>query len=190
MINSPNPDNTSDINVVLAEYNALRDEIIKRLEFRFQILNLIVIVSGTFLTVGVQETVPAAVILIYPSLALFLVISWVHNSFVLKQIGKYIRDHIETRISGFSWETSGVIDYHFGFWNSISMTGMTLTTQLLAVIIASLKGNFGTIEVFLLVCSFISIGITLFLLVFRRGAIFRKAWPLIFRRGANSGRLK
>lgn len=64
---------TEDITLVATKYKALRDEIVKRLEFRYQIINLTLVVAGTFLTIGVQANMPASVLLVYPLLASFLI---------------------------------------------------------------------------------------------------------------------
>lgn len=75
----PAQEKDGDTTTTLTEYKALRDEIVKRIEFRYQIINLILIVAGTFLTVGVQASIPASVLLVYPILALFLISGWAHN---------------------------------------------------------------------------------------------------------------
>ena len=158
-----------NLTLVAAEYNALRNEIVKRLEFRYQIINLALIVAGTFLTVGVQASMPASVLLVYPLLALFLIAAWAHNGIASLHIGRYIREHIERKATGLGWETflkeqAPQLPRPYGFLGTISTAGLILTTQLLAVALALLKGNFSTIEIVLLVCSLVSIVLTLFLL--------------------------
>ena len=160
---------TEDITLVAAEYNALRNEIVKRLEFRYQIINLTLIVAGTFLTVGVQTNMPASVLLVYPLLAFFLIAAWAHNGVASLHIGRYIREHIEREATGLGWETflkeeAPQLPRPYGFLGTVSTAGLVLTTQLLAVALALLKGNFTLIEIVLLVCSLASIVLTLFLL--------------------------
>jgi len=60
-----------DHTFLVAEYQALRDEIIKRLEIQQQLHLFALVAFGTFLTIGFQSktvTIP----LLYPILALFL----------------------------------------------------------------------------------------------------------------------
>lgn len=160
---------TEDIPLVLAEYKALRDEIMKRLEFRYQIINLILLVAGTFLTIGVQENMPASVLLVYPILAAFLITSWAYNGIATLRIGQYIRDHIEHKVAGLEWETflkeqAPQLPYPYGFLGILSTAGLVITTQVLAVALALLKGNFTAIEAVLFTCSIGSVIFTLFLL--------------------------
>jgi hypothetical protein len=90
---------------MLAEYNALRDEILKRAELQQQILSLTLIIFGTILTFGLQVH-SASIILLYPLLSLFLAASWRHDGQTIKKISIYIRDQIEAQIGGntFGWE--------------------------------------------------------------------------------------
>src|SRR5689334_19293985 len=83
---SNNPVRTTDTTITVTEYNALRSTVIKRLEFRYQILNLILIVAGTFLTIGLQKDNPSSILLVYPILALFLTAIWTHNGIIIAQI--------------------------------------------------------------------------------------------------------
>ena len=80
-----------DTTGMVTEYQALRSEILKRIEFRYQLINLILIVAGTFLTVGLQPNISASMLLVYPILALFLVAGWVHNGVATLRIARYIR---------------------------------------------------------------------------------------------------
>jgi hypothetical protein len=157
----------------MAEYNTLRSEILQRIGFRFQLINLILIVAGTFLTAGVQPDIPASVLLVYPLLSLFLTASWVHNGIVLAQIGRYIKDHIESKITGLQWQSSGS-KYFFRGWGTLATSGLVLTTQLLALALAFIKGNFTTIERVLFICSSVAIVLTLILLRYSTG-LWRRA---------------
>jgi hypothetical protein len=68
---------------MLAEYNALRDELLKRAEFQQQILSLTLVIFGTILTFGLQVH-SASIILLYPLLSLFLAASWRHDGLTEK----------------------------------------------------------------------------------------------------------
>jgi hypothetical protein len=163
---------TEDKTLILEEYQALRNEILKRLEFRYQLINIIVVVSGTFLSVGIQPNVPTSVLLVYPILALFLISGWVYNGVILTQIGKYIRENIEINIVEFKWEsylkerkTKLNFSNPFGFLGILSTSGLALTTQFLAVGIALLKFKFIPTDIVLLICSFVAIILTLIIIL-------------------------
>jgi len=160
---------SEDSTFVAAEYGALRDEIVKRLEFRYQIINLDLVVAGTFLTVGVQANMPASVLLVYPVLASFLIAAWAYNGAATLRIAQYIRESIEPRAAGLGWETylrgqAPQLPRPYGLLGPISTAGLVLTTQLLAIILALLKGNFATVEVVLTACSVAAVVFTLLVL--------------------------
>src|SRR5512135_1535776 len=90
--------------LVAAEYKALRDEILNRIEFRYQLLNLTLISAGTLLAAGVHADVSAAVLLVYPILAAFLAAGWVHNGNAIVPLARYIRDELEGDHTGLGWE--------------------------------------------------------------------------------------
>ena len=91
----------------LEQYTSLRSEIEKRIDIRQQILALTLLVAGTFLTVGVQPTVPEVVLLFYPLIAMFLGAIWEHNDLRVGQINFYIRTEVEKHLGelGPGWES-------------------------------------------------------------------------------------
>jgi hypothetical protein len=89
---------------MLAEWNGLRAEIIKRMEIRPQILLLAFIVAGTLITFGAQPTTPVLVLLLYPLLSVFLALAWMHNDMRISETAEFIREKIEPTLSGFRWE--------------------------------------------------------------------------------------
>lgn len=166
---SPREVKPEDITSAITEYNALRDEILKRLEFRYQTINLTLIVAGTFLTVGVQANTPPSVLLVYPLLASFLVAAWAYNGAASLRIAQYIRESIEPEVAGLGWETSlkeqaPRLHRAYGLLGTVSTSGLTLTTQLLAIALALLKGDLAPIETVLLACAVAAVLSTLFIL--------------------------
>jgi hypothetical protein len=97
-------ENTHDSAFALAEYAALRDEVLKRIEFQNQILNLTLIILGTFVSVGYQLSNGPVILLIYPLIACILSFSWEQHNLRIRQIGVYIRERIESRTSKGGWE--------------------------------------------------------------------------------------
>jgi len=86
---------------ILAEYSALREEIIKRIDIRHNIVIFTLIFAGTFLTLSTQITRQSTLLLLfYPILATFLAALWTQSDIRVSQIGGYIRDNIETKLGG------------------------------------------------------------------------------------------
>lgn len=74
-----NTDGTLDpITFLLREYEALREEILKRMEIENQLTGLAMIALGTLATFAVQYQNPL-LLLSYPTLAMFLSFGWSHS---------------------------------------------------------------------------------------------------------------
>jgi hypothetical protein len=86
----------------LAEYKALRDEIVKRIELQNQIFPVLLVAFGTIITVGVQSQNGGLIILLYPIIALFLSFAWVSQTEAIQSAAIYIKEYIE--IDNHSWE--------------------------------------------------------------------------------------
>jgi len=95
---------TDDKDFALAEYSALRDEILKRIELQHQILNLTLVIAGTVVSVAFQLSKGPIILLIYPPIALVLSAGWEQNNLRIRQIGAYIRERTEPRFSRGGWE--------------------------------------------------------------------------------------
>jgi len=104
MSNQISLQNIDDKDFAIAEYSALRDEILKRIELQNQVLNLTLILAGTVVSVGFQLNNGPIMLLIYPPIALVLSSGWEQNNLRIRQIGIYIREIIEGRSSGGGWE--------------------------------------------------------------------------------------
>lgn len=173
---SVSTENSSDIenSNILAEYQTLRDDILKRIDFRYRLINLLLVVAGTFFTLGLglEPGISASVLLIYPILALFLAAGWAHNGVVMVRIGQYIKDHIEVKTAGLEWQSfitqSSPQFAGFSFLGSVSTWGLILTTQILALILAGLKFNSTLTEWVLLICGLAAFAFTLRLLHYYR----------------------
>lgn len=90
---------------IVAEYTALRIEIVKRMELNHQVISLAIIALGTLLAAGIQAK-NAAVILIYPIVTVFLAGVWAYNERRSERIRAYILDRIEARVGqeNMGWE--------------------------------------------------------------------------------------
>jgi hypothetical protein len=148
------------------EYKALRDEVLKRIEFVFQTTTFIMIVAGTFLSVGTQAHIPSVVLLIYPLLAFFLFLHWAYHIDLVLQTGRYIRENIEGVVPGLGWERflhntrKTAAGSPLG---SIPTAMLILVTQCLAIGLALLKLNTTVIESIMLAVSILSVVATVIL---------------------------
>lgn len=118
------------------EYNALRNEILKRIELRQQLIAISLTLAGAFLSVGLSTDL---VVLIYPPLATFLALGWAQNDFRIRDLAKYIRDNLESARTGLLYETyvqkTRKESKGLGAWRIVvfSHSGIFLFTQLMAI---------------------------------------------------------
>jgi hypothetical protein len=96
---------TSDaIAVMMKEYDALRAEVLTRIQLMHQVTSLALIVPGTIFAFGFQ-TQNATLILLYPILALVLALIWSQCDRRSREIGYYIHTRIESRLKDvMGWE--------------------------------------------------------------------------------------
>lgn len=159
--------------LVVAEYKALREEIVKRIELEHAVLNLTLVATGALFSVGLQAAVPTSVLLIYPMLALFLAAEWMHHHVRDRQMGAYIAE-LENEIPELKWEhwryravtESGSLR----FVGVFSAAGVFISTQLVGIALAVVKANFTYVEWLLLILDVISVIIAT--------AMLRRAMPV------------
>jgi hypothetical protein len=89
---------------LLAEYNQLRGEILKRSEIQHQLISIALVALGGLTSIGLKDSPNA--LLAYPMLALFLSAAWAYNDIQIAQLGIYIRYRIEDQLigTGLGWE--------------------------------------------------------------------------------------
>ncbi len=83
-------DVTQSSEIVLAEYNKLKDEVLHRIGIRFQLLGLAVVAPGTIIAFGLQYR-NAPLMLIYPILSMFLTGVYASNNSQIRQIREYLK---------------------------------------------------------------------------------------------------
>ncbi len=158
--------------LVAAEYKALRDEILKRIEFRYQLLNITLISAGTLLAAGVHADVSAAVLLVYPILAAFLAAGWVHNGDAIVPLARYIREELENKHGRLGWEsylkTHPDRRFLYEDLGLIYAAGIFLSTQLIALILGALKATATATDLILLAADLIAILSTVVILLLGR----------------------
>jgi hypothetical protein len=124
---------------LLAEYGALRDELLRRVEIRYQLVLAALVGAGTFLSLGVQFKA-AAVVLLFPVLVALLAASWASNDVAIKRIAAYIGSRIETAVGDGTggWEHThphARITGPFASVVAYATRGVFVVTQLVALIV-------------------------------------------------------
>jgi hypothetical protein len=166
MVTTSNIENAN----ILTEYQTLRDDILKRIEFRYKLINLLLVVAGVFFSIGLELEHSSSVLLIYPILAFFLMAGWAHNGVIMVKISDYLRREIEVNTVGLKWHSHLTTSHpkfsSFSFLGTVSTSGLVLTTQLLALLLVyTLTGfKFAQVEIVLFLASLAAIGATLLLL--------------------------
>lgn len=165
---------------MLAEYAALRSEVLKRIDIRYQLTILTLTAAAAFITAG--NLAGPVVVLLYPIFALFLTVAWTHSDVRAGQIGDYIRTNVERRLAGMGWERYLRTVYArresrlFRRLTEISSGGIFAVTQVLTLLFAvfqrppamSLAEQW--VFVILLLFDFVSLYLTIVLIRTRRKA--------------------
>ena len=112
-----NPVVEHTVDIVLAEYNTLRTELLQRVATRYQIMGLAFSAFAAILAVqafGAGSQAGLYLVLLYPILAFFLLNVYISNSSHMRTIEEYIRINIEACIreelnppfkDNFGWQT-------------------------------------------------------------------------------------
>jgi hypothetical protein len=126
---------------LLAEYNTLRDEILRRIEAQEKAISLTLLIFGTILGFGLQNHSPL-IILLYPIISTFLASIWVYNTVSIKKVALYIKDEIENKIDkkNMGWESRTNILYRrpLAFFLSLAIYGVFLGTPISAIFVVLL----------------------------------------------------
>lgn len=121
---------------VLAEYAALRVEIVKHIEVQYQLVGSNLLIFGVALSIAVQSR-SAATSSLYPVVALFLFFCWLSATLEIQRCGEYIREHIEKRlINGEGWESylAQCPNRLWWRWGTWGMRGSFIATGSIAAI--------------------------------------------------------
>lgn len=123
---------------LLEEYKTLRNDIQQRIQFRFQIFSLLLIAMGALFPLGLKGEAPSSMpLLIYPIIAMFLSLSWVHQGVIMVKLARYIRDEIEPKLPGLAWEQTIKRESKrfsgFSLLGSLATSGLIVVSQILAI---------------------------------------------------------
>lgn len=122
---------------IVAEFTALREEILKLTDMQHQLVAITVLTFGTLMVGGIQYK-NASIILVYPVLALFLSAGWFTHAYGIDMLGHYIQRHIEVKvgIENIGWENhsrnNSIPHYILAF---LGARGIFPVTQVIAIIV-------------------------------------------------------
>ena len=117
-----------------AEYEALRQEILTRNEFRQRTVELTLLSAGAILAAGLKIEDLEPLLLLYPVAVLFLAASWAHNGVGVLLAGSYIREQFEVGTGRTGWESAWrnhPLARPFSILAVLSSSGVFLAVQLL-----------------------------------------------------------
>lgn len=139
-VDDNSPTNSPDYSLYISQYNTLRDEIVKHMEFRAQFININLAATGVLFTLGVQQS-SAVILLIYTVLGLFLFDGWVLSNLTMYKISNFIKNKIENEspvnLPHPGWETytlSTNNQWYVGF--DVVAWGLFIGPQMIALWLA------------------------------------------------------
>ena len=108
------------------EYKELRNEILKRIELRQQVLVITLTIAGVIFGLGVKDGTDfnnSQVALIYPPISLIMAIIWIINDYGIQKASLYIHYRIERKLPILMWEryTEGIT---FGSRDNYTIVGI------------------------------------------------------------------
>ena len=152
------------------EYNALRTELLKRIELRQNLVSITLTLAGALLGFGLSNP-PVA--LVFPPLVFCLSLLWANNDIRVKQVGKYLQG-MEKLIPGLGWETyyrqdrrSQTVLVGISL-SALAPSGTFLITEFLAIGVGISTFSYRSIEWTLLVTDIVFILMTIVLLGYVR----------------------
>jgi hypothetical protein len=121
--------------LAVAEFTALRAEIVHLTGLQSQIITLTVVAFGAIVPVGLQNG-NAAIVLVYPLLSLILGIVWLYKAHLITRIAAYLRSGVEDRVGHHNLGWEHFVQQHplprgrFAYWG---LRSIFPTTSLLAI---------------------------------------------------------
>jgi hypothetical protein len=111
------------------EYKTLRDETLKRVDARNQLLSYTLAFAAAMFTVALGASSFSSALLVYPVVAFFFAAGFAYNSLLLIEIGAYLRT-LETRSTRLGWATHlGPRYRRIEVFELISTAGLFLSTE-------------------------------------------------------------
>jgi hypothetical protein len=158
---------SESVELLIAEYSALRDEFGKKFDAANRLLEINILATGVFLGLGVRDDVPPVALLFFPIPVMFLALAWGQHHSATVAIGAYIRTHIEPQSGGaLHWETylqtCRPASLSVALGTRIPNGGIFLLSQGIALIVGLSNGisTFSTQELVITALSLASVVVT------------------------------
>lgn len=166
LMSSLQPADTDITELLKLEYTTLRDEILKRIDLRQQLISILLTFAAGFLVFGLGTPVVAFV---FPPLAALLALAWGQNDFRTRKAAEFIRKEIEP-ILGLSWESQSQIQRQESGWRWVifSHGGIFFFAQLMAMVVGAPKFTASPVEVVLIMADILAM--THVIWIFRKAA--------------------
>jgi hypothetical protein len=122
--------------LVIAEYTALREELLKLVDIQHQLITLTLLSFGTLVGASVPFN-NTSIILTYPIIATFLAAGWFNHAYGIDMLGHYIQEHIENIVGtrNIGWENySRKISIPHTLVAFLGARGIFVVTQVIALI--------------------------------------------------------
>jgi hypothetical protein len=158
---------SENIPVILAEYNSLKAEVLKRIEIRHQLTSLALIAPGTIIAVGFQVHNPF-LILSYPILACLLSAVWLANIRAYHEVSIYIRTQVEPKLgrTNLRWQYVHYNSPHpFRLVGFLGSGAIFIFTELLAILAGIALAKFDVLEIILLALAILSVLLTILMVI-------------------------
>lgn len=126
---------TSDVTATADEFKSLRDETMKRIDARNQILSYTLVFAASMFTLALGQSNFGSALLVYPIVAFFFAASFAHNSLMLIEIGAYLRA-LEPKLAGSGWATYLKPRYwKIEIFELISSAGLFIGTECVSLLL-------------------------------------------------------
>ncbi len=125
--------------LIIAEYTALREELLKLTDMQHQLIAITLISFGTLVGGGIQFH-NTSIILTYPIVAMFLAACWFNHAYGIDMLGHYIQKHIEDAvgINNIGWENhSRNKSIPHAIIAFLGARGIFVITQVIAIIVGT-----------------------------------------------------
>lgn len=126
------------------EFRELRNEILKRIELRQQVLVITITIAGVIFGLALKDNVTGynnQIALIYPPISLLMAMIWIIDDYNIQKASLYIRYRIERKLPILMWEnyteyvTYGSKDKYVRLGTLFAYCGIFITTQFIALLI-------------------------------------------------------
>ncbi|HOO53787.1 MAG TPA: hypothetical protein PLX30_06060 [Methanothrix sp.] len=121
------------------EYSFLREQFLKRVGMRHQVVELTLTIAAAFLGLALTKEVPTSVAFVFPPIAVFLTLEWTYIDTRQLQTIKYLME-LEKRIPELKLGWEEFKEGEGGFrYAALSHSSIFLFTQLMAIFIGCIE---------------------------------------------------